>query len=191
MKTVHLSRCLALAGLVVLLSAGCASDPAKAQGPEVLAERLSGLSPAVRPEEAVLVAETAFSYPRQLAREYHSIRPAVMNNVLINLGIHQRGLCYQWADDLTVKLMTLHLQTFEIHRGVAHLNTRHEHSCVVVTGLGQSFTNGIALDAWRYAGRLHWSRVQTDNYEWKEVELTPSYLAELRATAERLESSGK
>ena len=191
MKTVRLSRCLAMAGLVVLLSAGCATAPSKSQEPEALAERLRGLSPTVRPDEATLVAETVFSYPRQLAREYHAIRPAVVNNVLINLGIHQRGLCYQWADDLTVKLMTLHLRTLELHRGVAHLDTKHEHSCVVVTGPGQSFTNGIALDAWRYSGRLHWSPVPADSFPWKEVELVPSYHADLSARAEKLESSGK
>ena len=111
--------------------------------------------------------------------------------MFINAGLHSRGLCYQWADDLTAKLMTLHLRTLELHRGVAHLGTKHEHSCVVLTAPGQSFANGIALDAWRYSGRLNWSPVTTDKYAWQEVELIPSYQAELQAAAEKLAAHSK
>ena len=151
-----------------------------------LAEKLASLSTQVKPGDAQCAATAAVRYPLQLAHEYHATPPAVINNVLINAGIHPRGLCFQWADDLTVKLMTLNLQTLELHRGVAHLGTRHEHSCVVLTAPSQNFTNGIALDAWRHSGRLNWSPVLTDKYPWKEVELIPSYREELRAAAEKL-----
>ena len=154
-----------------------------------LTEKLSSLSAQVNPHEAHLAAEAAVRYPLQLAREWHATPPAVMNNVLINSGIHPRGLCFQWADALTAKLLTLHLQTLELHRGVAHLGTKHEHSCVVFTAPAQPFTNGIALDAWRHCGRLNWSPVLADHYPWKEVELIPSYREELRAAAEKLEAA--
>jgi hypothetical protein len=153
-----------------------------------LAEKLRRLSPAVDSREATRAADAAIRYPLQLAQQYHATPPAIINNILINSGIHPRGLCFQWADDLTIKLMTLHLQTLELHRGVARLGTKHEHSCVVLTAPGQTFTNGIALDAWRYSGRLHWSPVPADKYPWKEVQLIPSYEADLRAAAEKLES---
>ena len=153
-----------------------------------LAEKLSRLSPDVSPGESQRAADAAVRYPLQLARDWHATPPAVLNNVFINAGWHSRGLCFQWADDLTVKLMTLHLQTLELHRGVAHLGTKHEHSCVVLTAPGQNFTNGIALDAWRHSGRLNWSPVLADHYPWKEVELIPSYREELRAAAEKLEA---
>ena len=154
-----------------------------------LAEKLSSLSAQVNPEESQRAAEAAVRYPLQLAREWHATPPAVINNVLINSGIHPRGLCYQWADALTVKLQTLHLQTLELHRGVAHLGTKHEHSSVVLTAPGQNFTNGLALDAWRHCGRLNFSSVLLDKYPWREVELIPSYQEELRAAAEKLEAN--
>ena len=153
-----------------------------------LAAQLRALSPQVEAAEASRAAEVAVRYPLQLAREYHATAPADFNNVLVNAGLHPRGLCFQWADDLTAKLMTLHLRTLELHRGVARLGTRHEHSCVVLTAPGQNFTNGIALDAWRYAGRLNWSPVTTDKYAWSEVILTPDYQEELRTAAQRLEA---
>lgn len=156
-----------------------------------LAEKLRGLSPSVDAGEAARAADAAVRYPLQLAREYHATLPPLINNILINTGIHPRGLCFQWADDLTVKLMTLHLRTLELHRGVAWIGTAHEHSCVVLTAPGRDFNTGIALDAWRYRGRLHWVPVTLDECPWIEVELIPSYQADLRAAAEKLESQSK
>ena len=167
--------------------------PEKNQAAEsaALAKKLRGLSPGVDSVEAARAADAAVRYPLELAREWHATPPAIFNNMLINSGIHPRGLCFQWADALTVKLLTLHLRTLELHRGVARLGTKHEHSCVVLTAPGQPFTNGIALDAWRYSGRLNWSPVATDSYAWKEVSLIPSYRAELQDDAEKLEAQSK
>ena len=183
------------AAAISLFAAGCTTVdvPEARQRSETaaLAEKLRDLSPKVDAREAEAAAGTAVRYPLQLAREYHATPPAIINNVLINVGWHPRGLCYQWADDLNVKLMALQLRTLELHRGVARLGTKHEHSCVVLTAPGQPFTNGIALDAWRYSGRLNWSPVTTDKYAWQEVELIPSYQAELQAAAEKLAAHSK
>lgn len=177
------------------LVTGCmtVNVPEKNQAAEsaALAEGLRGLSPQVDSGEALRAADAAVRYPLQVAREWHATPPAIFNNMLTNSGIHPRGLCFQWADALTEKLLTLHLRTLEIHRGVARLGTKHEHSCVVLTAPGQSFTNGIALDAWRYCGRLNWSPVATDSYAWKEVSLIPSYKVELQDGADKLQAQSK
>ncbi len=177
--------------LTGFLVAGCTTVrvPETKQAAEVaaLAAQLRSLSPAVDDGEAQRAADAAVRYPLELAREWHATPPAVVNNVLINAGIHPQGLCFQWADALTEKLLTLNLRTLELHRGVAHLRTPREHSCVVLTATGQNFTNGVALDAWRDCGRLQWSLVPRDNYPWKEVTLIPSYRAELEAAARQLE----
>ncbi len=177
------------------LVSGCATVrvPEAKQEAEIaaLAEQLRDLSPSVNTNEAARAAEAAVRYPLQLAQTYHATPPAVINNVFINAGIHSRGLCFQWADDLTVKLMTLHLRTLELHRGVARLGTRHEHSCVVLMAADQAFTNGLALDAWRDCGRLHWSPVPRDKFAWQEAELLPAYQEELRAAAAKLEAAAK
>jgi hypothetical protein len=192
MSKSHRSLFTALEIFLLAFAVGCTTVrvPEARQKSEViaLAEKLRSLSPQVDSAEAQRTADVAIRYPLQLAQQYHATRPAVVNNVLINAGIHERGLCFQWADDLTAKLMTLHLDTLELHRGVARLGTKHEHSCVVVTATGQNFTNGIALDAWRYGGKLNWSPVLVDKYAWQKVELIPSYQAELKAAAEKLEA---
>ena len=183
-------RTFVLLFLAALLVAGCTTVrvPEAKQGAEVmaLAVQLRSLSSAVDAGEAQRAADAAVRYPLELARQWHATPPAVVNNVLINAGLHPQGLCFQWADALTEKLLTLNLRTLELHRGVAHLGTTREHSCVVLTAPGQSFTNGVALDAWRYCGRLHWSLVPRDDFPWKEVALIPSYRAELEAAARQL-----
>src|SRR5580658_3145421 len=155
--------CLWILLLAVVINSGCAtrqiSEPEKQVRIAALAKDFCNLSPKVDPIEARRAADASVRYPLQLAAEWHALRPSWYNNFLINAGIHPRGLCYQWADDLTMKLMSLHLQTLELHRGVAHLGKPREHSCVVVVAPGQNFTNGIALDAWHYAGKLHWAVV--------------------------------
>ena len=181
--------------LPVILATGCTtvkvSDAKQNSEIAALTRELAALAPAVNPAEALRAADVAVRYPLLLAEEWSATPPAAFNNTLINCSIHPRGLCFQWADALTVKLMALQLRTLELHRGVAKLGTRREHSCVVLTAPGQNFTNGLALDAWRDCGKLNVSPVTADKYAWQEVDLPPGYAAELQAAAEKLAGNPK
>ena len=158
-------------GFCLFLLVGCTAPRQSGSSPQELAGRLCGLGPSVDQREAALAAETACVYSLDLARQYHAVRPAIWHNVLVNLGLKERGLCFQWADDLSAKLESLHLRTLTLHRGVARLETRREHSSVVLTAPGQAFDHGIVLDAWRHSGRLYWSGVNEDKYPWIEVKV--------------------
>jgi hypothetical protein len=139
-----------------------------AAGVTSLGHRLAMLSPKVGVDEAERTAECAYVTSRRLARDYRVVGPPLFHNFLINTGIRKRGLCYQWAQDLIVPLNALELRTLELHWGEARPNTWREHNCVVVTARGQSFEQGIVLDAWRHSGRLFWAPVIADHYPWKE-----------------------
>jgi hypothetical protein len=91
-------------------------------------------------------------------------------------------LCYQWADDLSAKLESLDLHTLKVRRGVARLETRREHSSVVLTAPGQAFDQGIVLDAWRHSGCLCWRPVKEDKYPWIEVEVVGEGEAQAQAS---------
>ena len=168
-------------GFCLFLLAGCAAPRQSGTSSQALAERLCGLSPSVDQREAALAAETACVYSLELARQYHAVRPAIWHNVLVNLGLKERGLCFQWADDLSAKLESLHLRTLTLRRGVARLETRREHSSVVLTAPGQAFNYGIVLDAWRHSGRLYWSGVKEDKYPWIEVKVIEESEGQSRA----------
>ena len=119
--------------------------------------------------EAGLLAETAISYSSYLAEEYRLVRPAILHNVLVRVGLKDRGLCYHWTEDLMKRLYLLELKNFQLHWGVAYRGSElREHNSVVVTARGQKFEEGIVLDPWRNSGELYWARVKNDRYPWKE-----------------------
>lgn len=168
-RFLHLT--LALGGISAI--SGCVHLPKPATPAQIseLQSALSALAPGVQTNEAAQVAFIAYEYPRQLASEYRLVRPPLFHNLLINLKLKQRGLCYQWAEDLAAKLQTLHLESLELHWGVAHPQSVREHNTVVVTAWNRTFTTGIVLDPWRRSGSLVWRNVTNDNYKWIEAEL--------------------
>jgi hypothetical protein len=133
-----------------------------------LAERLAALSPTVDRREAKRLAECAYATADRLKVKYGMIWPPLFNNVLVNIGIKKRGLCFQWAQDLLVPLDKLKLKTLELHWGEAQVGTWHESNCIVVTAKNQPFAAGIILDAWRHCGNLYWGAAATDEEPWVE-----------------------
>jgi hypothetical protein len=149
---------------------GCVHVPPPASPAQVqsLQTTLRQLHPEVSAAEAALVAAVAYDYPRHLAQQYRLVRPPLGHNLLINVGLKRRGLCYHWAEDLAVKLRTLELTSLELHWGVARPGSWREHNTVVVTARAQPFAAGVVLDPWRRSGELVWGGVTADRYPWRE-----------------------
>ena len=120
--------------------------------------------------EARQVAETAIAHANDLAAEYDLVRPAVLHNVFVRMGIKDRGLCYHWAEDMMKRLQQLDLKTYQLHWGVAYRGSElREHNSVVITARGEPFESGMVLDPWRKSGDLFWALIQKDKYPWKEL----------------------
>jgi cell division protein FtsB len=137
---------------------------------ESLKDDLAALNQQANILEAQLVAETAITYSDQLAEEYQLVRPAVLHNVLIRVGLKDRGLCYHWTEDLLKQLQSLDLRTYQFHWGVAHRGSElREHNSVVITARGQAFEKGMVLDPWRNSGDLYWALIKSDRYPWQEL----------------------
>ena len=136
----------------------------------------------VDPHEAALLADTAVRHGMVLARQYRMVRPIEIHNTLVNLGLRKRGLCFQTAEDMYVRLRELDLNTLQLHWGVAHKGDLWlEHSSVIVTARGRPFVSGLVLDAWRHSGRLRWAPVAEDRYPW--VRMFKRKFPELREEA--------
>lgn len=162
----------------LLTTSGCSTVPARRDGEvparvaparvAALVSDLRCLSPDVDVHEAQALADFALNHSLDLAERYGAVRPAVLQNVLVNLKLKDRGLCYHWADDLQTKLQTVGLRTLRLYRVVSKMNTKHEHNSLVIAARDQKMSQGLILDAWRHGGRLFWSRVGEDRkYEWK------------------------
>jgi len=168
---------LSIGLLAALLTSGCAGHRAASLSPErmsanvdALRHALAALDPGTDQAEAGMVAETAVTYSSRLAEEYRVVPPARLHNLLIQVGIKERGLCYHWTEDLMKRLQALNLRTYQLHWGVAHKgNDLREHNSVVITANGQPFEAGLLLDPWRNSGDLYWAVVDTDSYPWQEL----------------------
>lgn len=135
-----------------------------------LQDDLADLNQQADRRESRQVAETAVSYAGDLAAEYELVRPAVFHNILVRIGLKDRGLCYHWTEDLMKRLQSLELETYQLHWGVAYRGSElREHNSVVITARGQPFENGIVLDPWRDSGDLYWALIKEDTYPWKEL----------------------
>jgi uncharacterized protein YfiM (DUF2279 family) len=142
-----------------------ARDVAEAQG---LMNQIAALSPRVRAEEAAQLSACVYNTARQLRRDYQVVWPPLFNNVLVNSGIKKRGLCFQWAEDLLIRLDALKLRSLELHWGEAQAGTSHENNSIIITAMGQPFNRGILVDCWRHSGNVYWSRVVSDRFLWSE-----------------------
>jgi hypothetical protein len=119
--------------------------------------------------EARQVAESAIQYSSHLAEKYELVRPAALHNVLVRIGLKDRGLCHHWTVDLMKQLELLELKSYQLYWGVAHRGSElREHNSVVVAARGQRFEEGIVLDPWRNSGKLYWTLVKNDHYPWQE-----------------------
>jgi hypothetical protein len=150
-------------------------DLAAARG---LIDQITVLSPRVQAEEAARLSECVYNTTRQLRRDYQVVWPPLFNNLLVNSGIKKRGLCFQWAEDLLIRLDALKLRTVELHWGEAQAGTSHENNCVIVTAAGQPFSSGIIVDCWRHSGHVYWKAVAVDRFTWTE---NRAYAAFVRA----------
>lgn len=163
-------RRLALLLMVVALT-GCAHVSSKPP----LASMLVSLSPTVSPPEAQQIETTAQNTSQRLVSEYRLAKPPWFHNLLVNLGLRERGLCYQFAEDLAADLKKLDLATLELRWGISRPGKWREHNVIVVTATNQPFEEGIVLDAWRNSGRLYWTPVKSDRrHKWEEGALEPN-----------------
>lgn len=136
---------------------------------DTLRRELLALGEGVSPDEAALLADVAVRHAAALAESYDMVRPIELHNMLVNVGLRKRGLCYQCAEDMYVKVRSLNLKTIDLHWGCAdHGDLWLEHSSVIVTARGRPFAEGMVLDPWRFEGRLRWALVAEDRYPWEK-----------------------
>ncbi|MBN1839409.1 MAG: hypothetical protein JW802_05130 [Campylobacterales bacterium] len=159
--------------LIALLFTGCSvkqeSLHVKRDGLEKLTNDLMLLGENVRYDEARLFAYEALNYPHVLATRYALVSPPTFHNFLINTGLKERGLCYQWSEDMMAHLKKARYESFDLRWGVANKGEFDEHNSVVVVAKGAPFYSGILIDAWRNSGELYWAKLEEDaTYHWVE-----------------------
>lgn len=133
-----------------------------------LTKAIISLSPdTVDPDEAAWVAREAVLYPKYLANQYGLMWPPNYQNVLVNLGKREKGLCYQWARDMDAHIGKRKYKTLTMARAVANQGGMYEHNVLTVAAKGHGIDDAIILDPWRHNSILYWVRTKDDpNYQW-------------------------
>ena len=148
---------------------GSDSVAATSEHDPALTAGLVKLSPKVSADEARRVAFTAYTTGRQLAAEWRMVWPATMQSFLVHIGARKAGHCFQYANELLLRLDALKLRTLELHWAECNPGAFDEHNVIAVTAQGQPFKEGILLDNWRNSGRLVWGPIKGDSpYRWEE-----------------------
>ncbi len=172
---------LALASLTLVLG-GCALPPSlhyegdrvvfnasQQKKIERITAKLVALGPKTDPVEARLIAETAVRTGAELAKKYGVTMIPEFHNMLINAGMKDRGLCWQWTWDMAAALAPLKPRSFEYHWCVSDWGLRYEHNTVVVTALEQPYYDGVTLDPWIDSGRITCEKVAGDKlFKWEQ-----------------------
>lgn len=129
---------------------------------------INALSDEVLPADASLASNLLITAAIELADEYKMASPALYHNMLVNMGIRERGLCCHWAEDLHAKLRELNTHSLKFDWLVARLGSQlREHNTVVIYAADSTWSKGIVFDPWRKAGVPHWAKVAGDEYLWQ------------------------
>ena len=114
------------------------------------------------PKESRELATLAVTHSKVLANRYNLVSPPLYHNFLVNSGQREKGLCYDFVDDLMAEIRTHRFKHFRFRWGRANANELDEHNVIVVLGKNTPFQEGVILDAWRNSGILYFTRVKDD-----------------------------
>ena len=132
-----------------------------------LTNAIVALGPNVDRNEAGWVAREAVLYPKHLANEYQLMWPPNYHNKLVNSGKRAKGLCYQWARDMTAHIGVRKYRTLTMDRAVANQGEEYEHNVLTVAAKGKGTEDAIILDPWRHNSILYWVKTKDDpEYQW-------------------------
>jgi len=130
---------------------------------------LLGLSPKVSRDEALNLSKSSINYSLELSKKYKAISSPWIQNALVNIGLKERGLCYEWSEDLLKHLVKKNYRTLAFHAIGANIGYLNEHNALSVSAKGEGIENSIVLDAWRNSGNLYFKKLREDKkYRWKE-----------------------
>ena len=166
-------RILYLFSLLLIFFMGCAVKTPPLEYRQVkivtLKNMLLHLSSKVDVYEAEDLAKRSVSYSYLLAQKYRAIDSPWLQNTLVNLGLKERGLCHEWAEDLLRYLVKKNYKTLDFHTVGANIGYLNEHNALSVSAKGDSIKNSILLDAWRNSGNLYFIEIEKDRkYKWSE-----------------------
>ncbi|MEM7401288.1 MAG: hypothetical protein AAF304_04995 [Pseudomonadota bacterium] len=133
-----------------------------------LTQSLESLSVQVLGQEADKVSNVLIETAIRLSDQYEMENPPLYHNMLVKMGLRDRGLCCHWAEDLHAALRKLNTSSLKFAWLVARQGSQlREHNSIVIYAEDNNWQQGIVFDPWRKAGVPFWTAVVEDDYPWK------------------------
>jgi len=149
---------------------GCTVKPPSVSQTKIaqLSLLLRSLHSSIPTDEAMQLSEDIFHETQKLTKEFELTSPPVFHNFLVNAGFREKGLCYQWSDELYAHLYKKQYPSFEFHLLGANIGEYFtEHNVLAVVAKGGVPEKGIIVDPWRNSGELYFSKAEDDpKYKW-------------------------
>ncbi len=135
-----------------------------------LEKMLLELDGRVLKREAHELASSALLHTKALSHRYALVSPPLLHNTLVNIGLRDRGLCYEYAYDLLEHLRAQNYRSFKFYIAGSKIGTYFEHNSLAVGFRDGRFEEAIILDPWRESGELYFIHIRDDEYEWSSRE---------------------
>ncbi len=136
-----------------------------------LSKMLVDLNETIDLNEAQSLSRISVMYAQKLAHKYDVVSPPLWHNTLVNVGVKERGLCYEWSEDLLIKLFKKKYATLQFYTVGANIGGYFEHNALAVSAKKGNYRKSILLDAWRGSGDLYFIKLEKDKkYQWKNRE---------------------
>ena len=157
--------------LLLVLWSGCSrvdAVPKDAEASKRLTRLLLQMERNASVEEAQQLSYDIITRAALLERTFDRTTTPWMHNFMVNVGLKQKGLCYQYADGLYGYLRQRHYPHFRFHLAGAHIGEYwREHNTLVITAKNGKVQDGIVVDPWREQGKVFVSLLQEDKaYNW-------------------------
>ena len=159
--------------LILGLLTGCSvkvlTPQKRTENIQHLSQMLLNTSNLIDKGEALDLAKSSVEYAEILAKKYELVSPPLLQNTLVNIGIKERGLCYEWSNDLLAYLLDKEYRSFQFHHVGSNIGSYFEHNALAVSAKGLGVEQSIVLDAWRDSGKLYFIEINRDKkYDWKK-----------------------
>lgn len=134
---------------------------------QVLVELLENV--AYDKKEASFLASDLKSFSKELKQRYSLTPYANFNNFLVNIGVKERGLCWELAYDM-LRFLKSKNYSIDYYIGGANIGSYWtEHNVLVLTCKGCKFEEGVVVDTWRNGGELYVSKIKKDEkFSWTQ-----------------------
>jgi len=135
-----------------------------------LAALLETLNVHISSEESLRLSTEIFQEVASLRKKFQPVAEPHINNFLINVGLKEKGLCYQWSDALYHHFKHKNYKYFEFHLLVANKGEYFfEHNVFVVVAKKGSVMQGVIIDPWRDSKNVYFSKIKEDKaYQWEQ-----------------------